>query len=111
MTATLVKLQLLKSLKEEHKTSRLVNFWREKNEPPHDKTKKMAVRPAKTRISLSIRPVWPESSLCIQWVAKEPSFFRADSEDWSDRGRTNHFVGYVMRLKCIEGVEEGFRDN
>ena len=27
-------------------------------EPPHDKTNKMAVRPAKTQISLGIRPVW-----------------------------------------------------
>ena len=35
-------------------------------------------------ISLGIRPVWLESSLCAQWVAKEPSFLHADSEDWSD---------------------------
>ena len=32
-------------------------------EPPHDKTNKMSVRPAKTQISLGIRPVWSESSL------------------------------------------------
>ena len=25
-----------------------------------------------------------ESSLCAQWVAKDPSFLHADSEDWSD---------------------------
>ena len=56
-TATLVKLQLLKSLKEEHKTSRIVYFCTQKNEPPHDKTKKMTVRQAKTR-SLGIRLVW-----------------------------------------------------
>ena len=30
----------------------------EKYEPPHDKTNKMNVRPAKTQISLGIRPVW-----------------------------------------------------
>ena len=35
-------------------------------EPPHDKTNKMTVRPAKTQISLGIRPVWPESSLYVQ---------------------------------------------
>ena len=29
----------------------------------HDKTNKMSVRPAKTQISLGIRPVWSESSL------------------------------------------------
>ena len=28
------------------------------NEPPCDKTNKVAVRPAKTQISLGIRPVW-----------------------------------------------------
>ena len=50
----------------------------------YDKINKMAVRPAKTQISLGIRPVWSESSLCVQWVAKNPSFLHADSEDWSD---------------------------
>ena len=77
-------------------------------EPPHDKTNKMSVRPAKTKMSLGIRPVWPESSLCAQWVAKDPSFLHADSEDsdqtgwmprliWVFAGRTFHFVGFVMR--------------
>ena len=33
------------------------------NEPRHDKTNKVAVRPAKTQISLGICPVWSESSL------------------------------------------------
>ena len=33
------------------------------SEPQHDKTNKMSVRPAKTQISLGIRPVWSESSL------------------------------------------------
>ena len=32
------------------------------NEPRHDKTNKMSVSPAKTQISLGIRPVWAESS-------------------------------------------------
>ena len=44
----------------------------------------MSVRPAKTQISLGIRPVWSEFSLCAQWVAKNPSFLHADSKDWSD---------------------------
>ena len=78
-------------------------------EPPHDKTNKMTVCPVKTQISLGIRPVWSESSLCAQWVAKNTRFLHADSED-SDQtgrmprmigvfaGRTNHFVGFVMRL-------------
>ena len=42
------------------------------------------VRPAMTQISLGIRPVWSESSLCAQWVAKFPSFLHADSKDWPD---------------------------
>ena len=51
-------------------------------EPPHDKTNKMTVHPAKTQIS---RRVWSESSLCAQWVAKGPSFLHEDSEDWDDQ--------------------------
>ena len=48
----------------------------------HDKTNKMIVRPAKTQISLSICPVWSESSLsawrklgplATQWVHSEDS--------------------------------------
>ena len=69
-------------------------------EPRHDKTNKMSVRPAKTQISLGIRLVWSESSLCVQWVAKGPSFHHADSEDSDQTGRTvwahSHFVGFVM---------------
>ena len=45
------------------------------NEPPRDKTNKMTVGPAKTQISLGIRPVWSESSLCASWVAKTQAFF------------------------------------
>ena len=55
-------------------------------EPRHDKTNKMALRPAKTQISLGIRPVWSESSLCVQWVAKDPSFLHADSEGADQTG-------------------------
>ena len=68
----------------------------------------MTVRPAKTQISLGIRSVRLESSLCAQWVAKEPSFLHADSEDsdqtgwmprliWVFAGRTCHIVSFVMR--------------
>ena len=77
-------------------------------EPPHDKINKMPVHPAKTQISLGIRPVWSESSLSTQWVAKDPSFLHADSEDsdqtgrmprliWIFAERTCLFVGFVMR--------------
>ena len=50
--------------------------------PPHEKTNKMTVRPAKSQISLGIRPVWSESSLsawrklgslATHWVHSEDS--------------------------------------
>ena len=47
----------------------------------------MAVRPAKTEISLGIRPVWSESSLCAQWVAKDLSVLHADSKDSDQTGQ------------------------
>ena len=62
------------------------------NELRYDKTNKMSVRPAKTQISLGIRPVWSESSLCIQWVAKDPSFFHVDSEDSDQTGRMPRLI-------------------
>ena len=53
-------------------------------------------------------PVWSESLLCAQWVAKDPSFLHANSEDsdqtgwmprliWVFAGRKCHFVGFVIR--------------
>ena len=62
------------------------------HEPPRDKTNKMTVRTAKTQISLGIRPVWSESSLCAQWVAKAPSFLHADSEDSDQTGRMPRLI-------------------
>ena len=63
----------------------------------------MTVHPVKAQISLGIHPVWSESSLCAQWVAKDPSFLHAPSEDsdqtrrmprliWVFAGHTCHFV-------------------
>ena len=76
--------------------------------PRHDKTNKVSVRQAKTHVSLGIRPVWSESSLCVQWVAKDPRFLLADSKDsyqtgrmprliWVFARRACHFVGFVVR--------------
>ena len=48
------------------------------------KPTKWHVRPAKTQVSLGIRPVWSVSSSCAQLVAKDLSFLHADSENWSD---------------------------
>ena len=59
----------------------------------------MSVRPAKTQISLGIRPVCSESSLCAQWVDKDLSFLHAQA-DLNLRWAHTHFVGFVMsRLK------------
>ena len=80
----------------------------------------MNVRPAKTQIRLGIRPVWSESSLCAQLVAKDPSFLHADSKDWSDwadaqaylslRWVHTHFVGFVMSwLKYMYMHNYGFQ--
>ena len=78
-------------------------------EPRHDKINKISVRPAKTQISLGIRPVWSESALCAQWVAKDPSFLHADSKEsdqtgwmprliWVFAGRTPTLL--VLSCRC-----------
>ena len=77
--------------------------------PSHDKTNKMSVRPAKTQISLGIRPVWSESSLSAvsmkkAWVFSYPlSAQRRLWSHWADaqadlnlRWAHTHFVGFVM---------------
>ena len=91
-------------------------LWREKeeqisNEPRHDKTDKMCVRPAKTQISLGIRPVWSESSLSARRMLGSLATHWAHCEDSDQTGRMprlmwvfpwahTHFVGFVMsRLK------------
>ena len=56
------------------------------------KPTKWPVRPAKTQISLGIRPVWSESSLCAQKVTKDPSFLHADSEDSDQTGRMPRLI-------------------
>ena len=70
-------------------------------EPRHDKTNKMSVRPAKTQISLG----GSESSLCAQWVAKDPSFLHADSEDSDQTGRITWLIwvlaGHTLNLLVL----------
>ena len=73
-----------------------------RNEPPRDKTNKVSVRPAKTHISLGIRPVLSDSSLSAWRLAT----IWGHSEDWSDWVDAQadlslcwvhtHFVGFVM---------------
>ena len=77
------------------------------NKPQHNKTNKVTVRPAKTPISLAIRPVWAESSLCVQIVVKDPSFPHADSEDSDQTGRMPRLIwvftertAFLLVLSC-----------
>ena len=75
-------------------------------EPSHDKTNKVAMRPTKTQISLGIRPVWSEPSLCAhQWVAKDPRFLHADSKVSDQTGRMTKliwvFAGRTLTLLVL----------
>ena len=51
------------------------------------KPTKWHVHQTKPQISLGIHLVWSKSSLCTQWVAKDPGFLHADSEDSDQTGR------------------------
>ena len=59
----------------------------------------MSVHPTKTQISLGIRPVWSESSLCAQWIAKDLIFLHADIKD-SDQTGLSIFPHYQIRFSC-----------
>ena len=63
-----------------------------------------------------LRPVWSESALYAQWIAKGPRFLHADSEDWSDwadaqidlslRWAHTYFVDFIMSwLICLLELE------
>ena len=68
------------------------------------KPTKWALCPAKTEISLGIRPVWSESSLCTQWVAKDPRFLHADSEDSDQTGRMSSLGAHAILLVLWQGA-------
>ena len=78
----------------------------------------MSVRPAKTQISLGICPVWSESLLCAQWVAKDPRFLHANREDsdqtggmprliWVFAGRT----AILLVLSCRGSITFSYKLN
>ena len=56
------------------------------NEPPHGKTNKIVCAPSED----SDQP--GQSSLCAQWVAKDPTFLHADSEDSDQTGRMPRLI-------------------
>ena len=73
------------------------------------------VHPAKTQISLGIRPVWPAG---VWLIANDQRLLHADSEDsdqtgrmpwliWVVAGRTFHFVGFVVLwLRCLFLIDQ-----
>ena len=70
-------------------------------EPRHVKTNIMILLyTIKWVYIVSVRPVWSESLLCTQRVAKDPRFLRADSKDCDQIGRMpsrwahTHFIIY-----------------
>ena len=71
-------------------------------EPRHDKTIKMAVRPAKTRISLGIRPVWSESSLSAWRSIGSLATHWAHSEDSDQTGRMPRLI-WVLAGRTLIG--------
>ena len=60
--------------------------------PRHDQTNKMSVRPAKTQISLGIRPVWSESSLSAWRKLGSLADHQAHSEDIDQTGRMPRLI-------------------
>ena len=61
-------------------------------EPRHEKTNKVSVRPAKTQISLGIRPVWSESSLSAWRNLWSLATHWAHSEDSDQTGRMPRLI-------------------
>ena len=53
------------------------------HEPPHDKANNVVVHPAKTQISLGIRPVWSESSLSAWRKLGSLATYWVHSEGWA----------------------------
>ena len=76
-----------------------------KIEPRHDKTNKVTVRPAKTQISLGIRPVWSESSLPAWGKLGSLATQWAPSEDSDQTGRMPRliwvFAGHTFTLLVL----------
>ena len=54
----------------------------------HQHLSRLMTKPTKWHV----RPAWSESSLCAQWVAKDPSFLHADSEDSGQTGRMPRLI-------------------
>ena len=53
------------------------------------------------QVRTSIYPVWSESSLCAQWVAKDPRFLHADSEDSDQTERMPRLIRVFALRRLI----------
>ena len=77
------------------------------NVPRHDKSNKVTVRPAKTQISLGIRPVWSESWLSAWRKPGSLATHWAHSEDSDQTGRMPRliwvFAGRTVTLLVLSG--------
>ena len=79
-------------------------------EPRHDKTNKVSVRPAKTQISLGIRPVLSESSLSA-W--RKIGSIATDWAHSEDSDRTGRMLIFFFVLSCrgsydAQGVPDSY---
>ena len=80
-----------------------VGEWCHEHEPRHDKTNKVTVRPAKTQISLGIRPVWSEFSLSAWRKLGSLATHWAHGEDSDQTGRTL----ILLVLSCRSSLQQG----
>ena len=77
------------------------------HEPPMTKPTKWPVRPAKTQISLSIRPVWSESSLSAWRKLGSLTTHWAHSKDFDQTGRMPRLIWVFARRTVILLVLSG----
>ena len=66
--------------------------------PYSDQTNKITCASSEDWDQLGIHPIWSESLLCAQWVAEDPRFLDADSEDWSNWAETGPDPGGGLRV-------------
>ena len=79
----------------------ILKWFKNEYEPSHDKTNNLAVRPAKTQISLGIRPVWSESSLSAERKVGSIATHWTHSEGSDQTGRIWVFVGRIATLLVL----------
>ena len=75
------------------------------NEPPHDKTNKMACVPSEDSDQSGNPPCLIR--VFAQWVAKDPSFLHVDSEDSDQTGRmlSLHWAHMPFCWFCHEAAQ------